>query len=120
VDLFWSKPNAATSAADAHAPGFDGSTWTRVTPVGTATIPVPAGTWAVAQINWFAADVPPPDVAPGAFNAIGFIAIVSSADGATDPAPANNRVRDPASFWAFFRRTMDSNNAAYRAVLYGD
>ena len=120
VDVLWAKPNAATSAADAHAPGFDGTKWTAITPVGTATVTVPALGSAFATLTWQAADVPPADAAAGAFNAIGFAALVSSVEGAHDPAPAATRVRDAASFWDFFARTADSNNAAFRAVLYGD
>ena len=120
VDLLWARPNAATSAADAHAPGFDGTKWTAVTPLGTTSVNVPANGSAFATITWPAADVPPADAAAGAFNAIGFAALVSSLEGARDPAPAATRVRDAASFWDFFARTADSNNAAFRAVLYGD
>jgi hypothetical protein len=29
-------------------------------------------------------------------------------------------VHDAASFWRFFGRTPDSNNAAFRVVLYDD
>jgi hypothetical protein len=120
VDVLWARPNAATSAADAHAPGFDGTKWTAITPVGTATVTVPPLGSAFATLTWQASDVPPADTAAGAFNAIGFAALVSSAEGARDPAPAKTRVRDAASFWDFFARTADSNNAAFRAVLYGD
>ena len=120
VEVLWSKPNAATTAADAHAPSFDGSKWQRVTPVGTASIPVRPLGWAIATVTWQAADVPPPDATAGAFNAIGFVALVSSSEGVQDRAPLAARVRDAASFWDFFAHTADSNNAAFRAVLYGD
>ena len=110
---------AATSAADTHAPAFDGTKWASVTPVGHATVAVPARGWAIASLTWQAADVPPPDASAGAFNALGFVALVSSAEGATDPAPAVTTVVDAASFWDFFGRTAQSNNAAFRAVLYG-
>jgi hypothetical protein len=119
VDVFWVKPNAATAAADAHAPVFDGTKWAAITPVGTANVNVPAKGWAFASVTWQAADVPAADAAAGAFNAIGFVALVSSAEGARDRAPQATRVHDAASFWDFFGRTADSNNAAFRAVLYG-
>jgi len=120
VEVQWVKPNAATTAADAHAPSFDGSKWIRVTPVGTASIPVPPQSWAIATVTWQAIDVPPLDATPGAFNAIGFVALVSSTEGAQDRAPQASRVFDAASFWEFFSRMADSKNAAFRAVLYGD
>ena len=120
VEVLWTRSNAATAAGDTHAPPFDGTTWTRVTPVGTASGPVPARGSTLLSVTWQAADVPPADAAGGAFNAIGFVAIVSSPDGAQDPAPPASRVHDAASFWDFFGRTADSNNAAFRVVLYGD
>jgi len=118
VDVFWTKPNAATAAADPHAPVFDGTKWASVTPVGVAQVTVPPGGWAFANLTWQAADVPPKDATAGAFNAIGIVALVSSAEGVQDRAPQAARVRDAASFWQFFGRTADSNNAAFRVVLY--
>ena len=34
--------------------------------------------------------------------------------------PVATRVRDTASFWQFFNRLTDFNNAALRVELYGD
>jgi hypothetical protein len=116
VDVFWVKPNAATSAADAHAPAFDGSKWSALTPVGTTTVTVPAKGWAIASLTWQSADVPAPDAS--AFNAIGFAVLVSSTAGGGEPAPAPSTVHDAASFWDFFNRSVAANQAAFRVVLY--
>jgi len=119
VELLWAKPNSATAAPDARAPVFDGSTWLRIA-AGVANVNVPANGWAFARFTWQAADVPPADSSEGAFNAIALIALVSSAEGVQDAKPVATRVRDTNSFWQFFNRLSDSNNAAFRAVLYGD
>jgi hypothetical protein len=120
VELLWAKPNSAVAAPDTHAPVFDGSTWARIAPAGVATVDVPANGWAFARFTWQAADVPAADTSEGAFNAIGLIALASSTEGAQDAKPVAARVRDTSSFWQFFNRLSDSNNAAFRAVLYGD
>ncbi len=117
VEVLWAKPNAAVATPDAHAPTFDGTTWTRIAPAGIANVTVPANGWALAQLTWAKADVPAIDTSEGAFNAVALIALVSSTEGAQDVKPVVARVRDAASFWQFFGRLADSNNAAMRALL---
>lgn len=118
VEVLWAKPNAAVATPDAHAPIFDGTTWARIAPAGVASVTVPANGWALTQFTWQAADLPQLDVSEGAFNAIGLIALVSSAEGAQDVKPVAARVRDATSFWQFFNRLADSNNAAMRAIRH--
>jgi hypothetical protein len=117
VEVLWAKPNAAVSSPDPRAPVFDGTTWARIAPAGTANVTVPAKGWAFAQLTWASGDVPPLDNTEGAFNAVTLIALVSSAEGAQDVKPIATRVRDTASFWRFFNRLADSNNAVMRALL---
>lgn len=119
VDLFWTRPNAATVSPDPHAPAFIGTTWTRVKPTGTANVVVPATSSALAAISWQADDIPAADNAPNAYNAVGLIALVSSAEGTPDAAPPATEVFDTASFWRYFQTMSASNNAAFRVVLYG-
>jgi hypothetical protein len=118
VEVFWTKPNAPTSAADPQAPGFDGSKWKALTPLASVNVPaIPARSWKLAHFEWPQADVPAADPPP-AFNAIGLVALASTTEGVDDLAPRPTRVHDAASFWRFFGRTPDSNNAAFRVVLY--
>ncbi len=118
VELLWAKPNAPTVSPDPRAPVFDGSTWSLITPAGGAPVTVPANSHAFVEVIWPVAAVPPLDTSAGAFNAIALIALVSSNVGAQDPLPVRTRVRDTASFWQFFQRLADSNNAAMRALRF--
>jgi hypothetical protein len=116
--VFWTKPNAPTSAADPQAPGFDGTKWQALTPLASVNVPaIPPRSWKLAHFEWPQADVPAADPPP-AFNAIGLVALASTTEGVDDLAPRPTRVHDAASFWRFFGRTPDSNNAAFRVVLY--
>ena len=120
VDVLWTRPNAATSTTEAHGPAFDGSKWTAIAPVGNASVTLPASGWGVASLTWDAAAVPPPETTEGAYNAIGLVALVSTTEGQQDRPPQPTRVHDAASFWEFFGRSIDSNNAAFRVVRYGE
>jgi hypothetical protein len=118
VEVSWVQPNAALTAGDVNAPAFDGSKWQVVAPVGPAAVSVPARGWALARVIWQRTDVPPPSTEAGVFNAVGLAVLISSSSGAGDAAPQRSRVRDAASFWSFFSRMRESNNAAFRVVEY--
>jgi hypothetical protein len=113
VELWFVKP-----AAPAVAP-FDPANWqaaTAVSPPAAGEVTVPARGTALVEFVWNAA--PAPDVPAGVMPALGLIAFVQSVPDGLDPLPVVTRVRDVASFWQFFRALADSNNAAFRAVLY--
>jgi hypothetical protein len=112
VDLLFAKP------ASPAAPLFTPANWTAVAPISppaAVEVAVPARGHALVEFEWHAA--PAPDVPAGVMPSLGLIAFVQSVD-ALDPHPAAARVTDARSFWRFFRTLVDSNNAAFRAVLY--
>ena len=115
VNVYWVRPNAARDAADAQAPAFDSSKWTLI---GTQTVSVPARAWAFANVTWAAASIPAAASSPLIFDAIGFVALVSSGPELDDTGPGLGEVSDAASFWRFFGTLPASNNAAFRAVPY--
>ena len=113
VELFFVKPG------NPALPPFNPANWTAVaaiSPPAAADVDVPAGGNRLVEFEWNAA--PPPDAPAGVMPALGLIALVQSAPDAIDPHPIAARVSDVKSFWQFFRALADSNNAAFRMVLY--
>jgi hypothetical protein len=115
VNVYWVRPNAARDAADTQAPAFDTSKWTLI---GTQNVTVPAGSWAFASVTWAAAGIPAAASSPRIFDAVGFVALVSSGPELDDTGPELSELSDAASFWRFFSGMPASNNAAFRAVPY--
>jgi hypothetical protein len=114
VELFFIKP-----ASPAVAP-FNPANWTAVAPISPPAgveVTVPPRGSALVEFEWNAA--PAPDAPAGVMPSLGLIAFVESAPDAIDPHPIVARVSDVKSFWRFFRALADSNNAAFRMVLYG-
>jgi hypothetical protein len=113
VDLFFVKPANPALAL------FNPANWTAVaaiSPPGAVELTVPARGSALAEVEWTAA--PAPDVPAGVMPSLGLIAFVHTVPDALDPLPLAAQVSDVASFWQFFRTRKDSNNAAFRTVLY--
>lgn len=118
VAAYWVQPNLGLVTDDATGPAFDATKWTTVSSLGPTTINVPAHGWAIARIIWPRADVMVPSNQAGVVDAVGLAVLVSATAGARDPAPLTTRVKDAQSFWRFFGAMAESNNAAFRAVLY--
>jgi hypothetical protein len=113
VDLFSVKPVSTA------APLFDPANWTAaaaLSPPGAAEVTVPPNGHALVEFEWNTA--PAPDAPAGVMPSLGLIAFVQSVPDALDPHPVVSRVTDASSFWRFFRALADSNNAAFRVVLY--
>ena len=117
VELFWAQANPAFSAAvDPAGPLTDNTHWQVVPPLvaaGNVNVTVPANGAVLVGFKFSARPAP----TAGVVNALAFIALLKSHDGA-DPEPLRTRVSDAASFMRFFLQLADSNNAALRAVRY--
>ena len=113
VDMFFVKP------ASPALPPFNPANWTvvaAISPPAAVEVTVPPRGSALVEFEWNAA--PAPDAPAGVMPSLGLIAFVQSAPDAIDPHPIVARVSDVKSFWRFFRALADSNNAAFRMVLY--
>jgi hypothetical protein len=113
VELFFAKPASPTVAI------FDPANWSVLAPVSppnAADIVVPPRGHALAEFAW--GQAPAADAPDGVMPSLGIIAFVQSVPDGVDSRPIVARVSDVASFWRFFRTLADSNNAAFRMVLY--
>jgi hypothetical protein len=113
VELLFVKPVNPALAM------FDPANWSAVAPISppaSGEVLVPPLGHAMVEFVWNAA--PPPDAPAGVMPALGLIALAQSVPEGADPRPVFARVRDVSSFWQFFRKLADSNNAALRMVLY--
>ena len=115
VELFWAQGNPPISAVvDPAGPMTDNTKWQAV-PADGAVVSVNVPGSGAVLVKFKLSNPPAPTA--GIVNALAFIALIKSHDGA-DPEPLRTRVSDAASFMRFFLQLADANNAALRAVRY--
>jgi hypothetical protein len=110
----WAVPVGAD-----NQPSFGPATWTRLSPAppgAPLVVPVPTARTAIAHLEWPAAAVVDPNPAD-AYKAYVLVALIKTTDN-VDPLPDTARIDSLATFWEFFNRMADSENAASRALRF--